>query len=195
MQLQRGVSFPRTWPYACWCMNAVEPCLAAGHQRFNHRVMGVALYADPKAVMDDSHNATESGSLREKILVTLSRLTKRITFDATTQEQWPDTHKYKPELWEASDKIGAFLTEQWNKQTVPVKFYANPNGKFRLRIAQFGGDEERPETDEAKVDLIRSEYERTDSKSSIEDMLAMDKIKGDPALGKSCLFSRAVCPP
>ncbi|MBX3255153.1 MAG: c-type cytochrome [Chitinophagaceae bacterium] len=183
-------------------MNAVEPCLAA----ITTKDSTIALWAlrymhNPKAAdgLIAAYNAAESNSLKEKILVTLSRLyQKESPFDATTW--WstrPDTHGpyYKPESWEASDRIRAFLTEQWNKTNSAGKdFYANLNGKFRLGIAQFGGDEERPETDEAKVDLNKIRNMKGQiGKSSIEDiMLAMDKIKGDPALGKK-LFVQQGC--
>ncbi|MBX2926073.1 MAG: c-type cytochrome [Chitinophagaceae bacterium] len=183
-------------------MNAVEPCLAA----ITTNDSTIALWAlrymhDPRAVdgLIAAYNATGSSSLREKILVTLSRLYEQESpFDATTW--WstrPDTHGpyYKPRQWEASDKIRTFLTEQWNKTNKAGKaFFADLNGKFRLGITQFGGEEPKKEDDEVKVDLDKIRNSKGQiGKSSIEDiMLAMDKIKGDPALGKK-LFVQQGC--
>lgn len=183
-------------------MNAVEPCLAA----ISTRDSTIALWAlrymhDPKAVdgLIAAYNAAGNNALKEKILITLSRLyTREAPFDATTW--WstrPDTHGpyYKPEQWEASGKIKDFLTAQWNKaNATDKKLYADLNGKFRLGITPFGGDEPTQEESEAKVDLEKIRNAKGQiGKSSIEDiMLAMDKIKGDPSIGKK-LFVQQGC--
>jgi putative heme-binding domain-containing protein len=85
---------------------------------------------------------------------------------------------------------------QWNQSNTRGKqFFADLNGKFRLGITRFGGEEELAATnDEVKVDLNKIRHKKGQiGKSSIEDiMLAMDKIKGDPAIGKK-LFSQQGC--
>ncbi|MGN6438618.1 MAG: DUF7133 domain-containing protein [Agriterribacter sp.] len=183
-------------------MNAVEPCIAAIETKDSTIALWALRYMhDAKAVdgLIAAYNNTQSNSLKEKILVTLSRLYERETaFDATTW--WstrPDTHGpyYKPEQWEQSEKIKTFLTEQWTKSNAAGKnMYADLNMKFRLGIQQFGGEEPKEETDEAKVDLNKIRNTKGQiGKSSIEDiMLAMDKIKGDPAIGKK-LFIQQGC--
>jgi putative heme-binding domain-containing protein len=63
-----------------------------------------------------------------------------------------------------------------------------------MEIAEFGGEEIVAAKEETKIDLEKIRNQKGQiGKSSIEDvMLAMDKIKGDPVLGKS-LFTRQGC--
>jgi putative heme-binding domain-containing protein len=111
----------------------------------------------------------------------------------------PDGHGpfYKPTTWAASEMIKSFLEGEWNKSNAAGKqFFADLNGKLRMGIIQFGGEdkEENPEEDEAKVDFEKIKSKKGQiGQSSIEDiMLAMDKIKGDPAIGKN-LFVQQGC--
>ncbi|HEX5027055.1 MAG TPA: c-type cytochrome, partial [Agriterribacter sp.] len=110
----------------------------------------------------------------------------------------PDTHGpyYKPINWAGSDSIKALLVEEWNKSNAAGKqFFADLNGKLRMGITQFGGNDKEEVKDEGpKVDLNKIRNKKGQiGESSIEDiMLAMDKIKGDPANGRR-LFTQQGC--
>jgi putative heme-binding domain-containing protein len=89
------------------------------------------------------------------------------------------------------------LVDQWNKSKsdpASKEFFADLNGKLRLGITQFGGEELLAEEHETKIDLEKIKSKKGQiGQSSIEDiMLAMDKIKGNPAIGKG-LFVQQGC--
>ncbi|MFC0772961.1 DUF7133 domain-containing protein [Terrimonas alba] len=185
-------------------LNAVDECVAA----INSPNSTLALWAlrymyDQKAVegLMAAYNQSPDKELKTKILATLGRLYNRETpYDGSTW--WstrPDGHGpfYKPATWAASGMIKSFLEQEWNKSNAAGKqFFAGLNGKLRMGIAQFGGEdkEENPAEDEAKVDFEKIKSKKGQiGQSSIEDiMLAMDKIKGDPAIGKN-LFVQQGC--
>ncbi len=184
-------------------LNAVDACVAAIGSRNSTLALWALRYMHaPKAVdgLIAAYEKSQDQELKGQIRTTLARLYQK---EAPYDGSWwwstrPDTHGpyYNPTTWEASGKIKAFLIDEWNKSDVEGKDrYALLNGKFRLGISQFGGSEEESKAaHEAKIDLdkIRSRKGQI-GQSSIEDiMLAMDKIKGDPALGKK-LFVQQGC--
>jgi putative heme-binding domain-containing protein len=137
--------------------------------------------------------------LQQKILATLARLYQK---EADYDGSWwwgtrPDTHGpyYKPVTWESSDKINALLMKEWSQSNEAEKeFFADLNGKLRMGISQFGGDDSLVVLEETQVDLEKIKNKKGQiGESSIEDvMLAMAEIKGDPVLGKS-LFVQQGC--
>lgn len=184
-------------------LHAVDECVKAiGTENTTLALWALRYMHDPKAVdgLMTAYQKTQDPELKNNILITLSRLyQKEAPYDGTTW--WstrPDTHGpyYKGVPWEASQKIGNFLVDEWNKSDIAGKdFYAQLNGKFRLGIKQFGGSEaETAAAQEVHIDLdkIRSQKGQI-GQSSIEDiMLALQKIKGNPALGKK-LFVQQGC--
>jgi hypothetical protein len=92
--------------------------------------------------------------------------------------------------------IKSFLEGEWNKSNAAGKqFFADLNGKLRLGITQFGGEdkEENPEEDEAKVDFEKIKSKKGQiGQSSIEDICWRWIEKGDPAIGKN-LFVQQGC--
>lgn len=154
---------------------------------------------DPKAVngLLAAYEKTSDKSLKTNILTTLARLYKE---EAPYDGSWwwstrPDTHGpyYKAITWESSPAIKTFLVKEWNKAT-DKQMYADLNDKLRLEISEFGTNEKIAVKEEVKVDLEKIKNKKGQvGEASIEDvMLAMDKIKGDPALGKT-LFTRQGC--
>src|SRR5690606_5599066 len=165
-------------------MNAVDACVAAvGSPNSTLALWALRYMHDAKAVdgLIAAYGRLQDETLKDQILTTLARLYKT---EAPYDGSWwwstrPDTHGpyYKPIAWAASDKINAFLTEEWNKSDAAEKaFFADLNGKLRMGISRFGGDEELIVAKEDKVDLNKIRNTKGQiGKSSIEDiMLAMD---------------------
>ena len=154
---------------------------------------------DPKAVnglLTAYQKASDEG-LKTQILTTLARLYKE---EAPYDGSWwwstrPDTHGpyYKAITWESSPAIKNFLVKEWNKAS-DKQMYTDLNDKLRMEIPEFGTNEKVAVKEEVKVDLDKIKNKKGQvGEASIEDvMLAMDKIKGDPALGKT-LFTRQGC--
>lgn len=183
-------------------LNAVDACVAAiGSQNSTLALWALRYMHDQKAVdgLIAAYGKLQDEALKAQILTTLGRVYKT---EAPYDGSWwwstrPDTHGpyYKPITWAASDKINAFLTEEWSKSDAAGKaLFATLNGKLRMGITQFGGEEETESVHEAKIDLNKIRNQKGQiGKSSIEDiMLAMDKIKGNAATGKK-LFVQQGC--
>ena len=179
-------------------LNAVDACVAAiGTKDSTLALWALRYMHDPKAVdgLIAAYRKSGDAALKSQILSTLARLYQMETpYDGTWW--WstrPDSHGpyYKPMTWASSDTIKSLLIAEWNRSDGAGKrFFADLNGKLRLGITQFGGNEELVVKDETKVDLdkIRNKKGQIGS-SSIEDiMLAMDKIKGNPDSGKVFFF-------
>lgn len=79
------------------------------------------------------------------------------------------------------------MTEWQQSDNAEREFFADLNGKMRLGIQEFGGEEAPLVVEDAKVDLEKIKNKKGQiGESSIEDvMLAMAEIKGDPVAGKS----------
>jgi putative heme-binding domain-containing protein len=183
-------------------LNAVDACVAAiGSENSTIALWALRYMHDPKAVsgLMNAYKTSPDDTLKKQIITTLARIYKK---EADYDGSWwwstrPDTHGpyYKAVTWESSPGIREFLMEQFNKSDDAGKeFYADLNGRNRLEITEFGGEEVVAVKEEVKVDLnkIRNKKGQV-GESSIEDvMLAMAKINGDPALGKT-LFTKQGC--
>jgi putative heme-binding domain-containing protein len=155
---------------------------------------------DPKAVngLIAAYKNTQDETLKKQILTTVARLYMQ---EAPYDGSWwwstrPDTHGpyYKGITWEASPAIKTLLVAEVEKSS-DKQFFKDLNSRLRLNIPELGTDEPVVAAkEEVKVDLekIRNKKGQV-GESSIEDvMLAMDKIQGDPALGKT-LFTNQGC--
>jgi len=183
-------------------LNAVDACVnAIGTENSTIALWALRYMHDPKAVngLIAAFKQSKDEALKKQILVTLSRLYKK---EADYDGSWwwstrPDSHGpyYKAITWESSPAIKAILTEEFNKSDAAGKqFFADLNSRHRMEITEFGGDEVIAAKEEVKVDLdkIRNKKGQV-GEASIEDvMLAMAKINGDPALGKT-LFTKQGC--
>ena len=185
-------------------LNAVDACVnALNTQNATLALWTMRYLHDPKAVdgLITAYQQVKDEKLKKEILTTISRLYKK---EAPYDGSWwwstrPDTHGpyYKGIVWEASPAIEKFLKAEWNKADASGKqLYADLNGRHRMGIAEFGGEDTATTADAevVKVDLDKIRNQKGQiGKSSIEDvMLAMAKIKGDAALGKG-LFARQGC--
>jgi putative heme-binding domain-containing protein len=183
-------------------LQAVDACVnAIGTANSTIALWALRYLHTPKAVdgLIAAYHKSQNAELKKQILTTVSRLYKK---EAPYDGSWwwstrPDTHGpyYKGITWESSPQIRDFLMAEWNKATGADKeYFADLNGRHRMEIAEFGGEEIVAAKEETKIDLEKIRNQKGQiGKSSIEDvMLAMDKIKGDPVLGKS-LFSRQGC--
>src|SRR5690606_8737504 len=134
-------------------LNAVEHTVAAISKNPALALWALRYMHNPKAVdrlitayQEAKANETDNQALQQKILATLARLyQKEADYDAS----WcwgtrPDTHGpyYRPVTWESSDRIKEVLMTEW-QQSNPVEreFFADLNGKMRLGIQEFGGEE------------------------------------------------------
>lgn len=177
------------------CINAIgtgQSTLALWALRYMH---------DPKAVdgLIAAFNKTDNKELRKNIIFTLARIYhKEAPYDGTWW--WgtrPDTHGpyYKGIPWEATGKIKDFFLQLAKGKDFDHTFFKDLNEKFRLKIKQFGGEgEELPADAKSDVNLSGIIAKKGEvGKHSIEDvLLALQKIKGDPQLGKK-LFSQQGC--
>ena len=180
-------------------LNAVEQTLAAVSKNPDLALWAMRYMHDGKAVdgliaayQEAKDNETDNQALQQKILATLARLYQQ---EADYDASWwwgtrPDTHGpyYRPVTWESSDKIKDLLMTEWRQSNnAEREFFADLNGKMRLGIQEFGGEEAPLVVEDAKVDLEKIKNKKGQiGESSIEDvMLAMAEIKGDPIAGKS----------
>lgn len=184
-------------------LNAVDACVAAiGTPNTTLALWALRYMHDTKAVdgLIAAYHNTEDTTIKTQILTTLGRLYQK---EAPYDGSWwwgtrPDTHGpyYKPVQWEGSEKVKAFLIEVWkNSDQAGKAFFAGINGKLRMGIGAFGGEDvQTAAVEEAKIDLNKIRNQKGQiGKSSIEDiMLAMDKIKGDASIGKK-LFIQQGC--
>jgi putative heme-binding domain-containing protein len=183
-------------------LNAVDACVNAIPTPNGTLALWALRYMhDPKAVngLIAAYKKSKDVNLKNQILITLSRLyTKEAPYEGLTW--WstrPDSHGpyYKGVEWESSPAIKTLLTEEWNKaDAAGTEFFADLNGRHRMGIAEFGGEDAVAVNGETKVDLNKIKNKKGQvGDASIEDvMLAMAKTKGDPALGKT-LFTRQGC--
>ena len=184
-------------------LDAVDAAIAAiGTENSKLALWALRYMHHPDAVdgLIAAYQQSEDEGLKEEILSTLSRLYKK---EAPYDGSWwwstrPDTHGpyYKAIVWESSPKIEKFLKEEWNKAGASEKqLFADLNGRHRMGITEFGGEENLVVAEEeVTVDLEKIKNQKGQiGKASIEDvMLAMAEIKGDPIKGKA-LFSQQGC--
>jgi putative heme-binding domain-containing protein len=181
-------------------LNAVDACVkAVGTENSTIALWALRYMHDPKAVdgLILAYGKTSDKALKDQILTTLGRIYKK---EADYDGSWwwstrPDTHGpyYKAIEWESSPKVKEFLMKEWSNAS-DKQFFADLNGRNRMGITEFGGEEVAAAKEEVKVDLekIRNKKGQV-GESSIEDvMLAIAKIQGDPATGKK-LFTKQGC--
>lgn len=181
-------------------LNAVDACV----QALNSPNATLALWAlrymhTPEAVngLISAYGQAKDATVKNQLLTTLARLYKE---EAPYDASWwwstrPDTHGpyYKSVVWASSPAIKNLLVSEWQKAS-DKQFFTDLNSRLRLDIAEFGVDEPVVAQQENKVDLekIRSKKGQV-GEASIEDvMLAMAKLPGDAALGKT-LFTQQGC--
>jgi hypothetical protein len=183
-------------------INAVDACVKAiGTENSTIALWALRHMHDPKAVsgLIAAYGQAKDEALKKQILTTLGRLYKE---EAPYDGSWwwstrPDTHGpyYKAITWGSSDAIKTFLMQEWNKTDAAGKqFYADLNGRQRMGIDEFGGEEIVVEKQELRIDLSKIQNKKGQiGENSIEDvMLAIAKIEGNPALGKT-LFTKQGC--
>ena len=185
-------------------LEAVDACVEAIQGENADLALWALRYMhDAKAVTSliAAYEGTQNEKRKTQILTTLSRLYQK---EAPYDGSWwwstrPDTHGpyYKTITWEASEEIRDFLLKVWTGAGAGKKqFFADLNGKFRMGISEFGG-EEKVEIAKAKEPEVNFEKiknkEGQIGKSAIEDIiLAVNEIKGDAILGEK-LFTRQGC--
>lgn len=182
-------------------LHAVDACVAAiGTGNSTIALWALRYMHDPKAAngLITAYKKSKDEVLKKEIITTLARIYKK---EADYDGSWwwstrPDTHGpyYKAIVWESSPIIKTTLMQEWKKPNADKPFFADLNGRLRMGITEFGGEEAVAAKEEVKVDLnkIRNKKGQV-GESSIEDvMLAMAKIKGDPAVGKK-LFIQQGC--
>lgn len=158
---------------------------------------------DPKAVtgLISAYQLSKDAKLKQQIITTLARLYKKEdTYDASWW--WgtrPDSHGpyYKGVTWEASPVIEKFLLKESLKTGPAGKaFYRDLDARNRMDIPAFAAEKKAAAAPvkETKVDLEKIKSKKGQvGKSSIEDvLLAVNKLKGDPAVGKK-LFTQQGC--
>lgn len=183
-------------------LKAVDACIAAiGTEQSDLALWALRYLHDEKAVdgLIAAFEATNSSVLRQQILTTLARLYQK---EASYDGSWwwstrPDTHGpyYKTEKWAASSKIELFLRRQWKQANASDKaFFSDLNGRHRMGISVFGGNEDIPALQNSDINLGRIANKKGQiGRSSIEDiMLAIEDLRGDPAEGKK-LFTQQGC--
>ncbi|MBO9729593.1 MAG: c-type cytochrome [Chitinophaga sp.] len=185
-------------------MHAVDAAVAA----INTENSTLALWAlrymhDTKAVngLISAYATAKNEKVKKQILVTLARLYKKEdTYDASWW--WgtrPDSHGpyYKDVTWEGSPAIEKFLKATSLKAgPTGLAFYRELDARNRMNIPAFAAEKKpaAPVAKEPKVDLEKIKSKKGQvGKSSIEDvLLAVNKLKGDPAKGK-ILFTQQGC--
>ena len=170
-------------------LNAVDACLTAldSNQR-RGALWALRLMHEPAAVDGLLEKFASSGDagFKDQILVTLSRLyTREAPYDGSwwwgTQ---PDTRGpyYKPETWEKSAEIEKIFRTAFESSDDAGKARITALSNLNRMSLEGIGD----------VEKIQGSKEKTIGKISIENvMLALDKMKGNPAKGGEILKTQA----
>ncbi|HEV7349434.1 DUF7133 domain-containing protein [Telluribacter sp.] len=182
-------------------LNAVDESVKAiGTKNSRLALWALRYMHDPKAVdgLINAYKVAQDDNLKKQILTTVARLYKQ---EAPYDGSWwwstrPDTHGpyYKGITWESSPAIKNLLVAEVASAT-DKQFFKDLNSRQRLEIPELGTDEPVVAAkEEVKVDLEKIKTKKGQvGESSIEDvMLAMDKIQGDPTLGRK-LFTNQGC--
>ena len=183
-------------------LNAVEACVnAVGGENSDLALWALRYMHDQQAVdgLIAAYESSDSPELKSKILTTLSRIYHK---EAPYDGSWwwstrPDTHGpyYKTAKWEGSERISQFLKAEWEKSDANGKaLFADLNGRLRMGIDQFGGEEEMIAQEDSKINLGNISNKKGQvGRASIEDvMLAVADIKGNPMNGAQ-LFTQQGC--
>lgn len=183
-------------------LQAVDACVAAIDSDQSALALWALKYMHDRRAVEGliaAFQATQSEDLQAKITTTLSRIYQK---EAPYDGSWwwstrPDTHGpyYKGINWEGSERIANFLREQWKKTPVSERgFFADLNGKHRMGIKEFGGEEDLIAEQNSEIHLGRISNKKGQvARASIEDvMLAIADIKGEAEAGKK-LFVKQGC--
>ena len=181
-------------------LNAVDACVQAIGSSNATLALWALRYMHTQEAADGlikAYQQAKDETLKKQILITLARLYKK---EAPYDASWwwstrPDTHGpyYKAIEWESSPAIRKVLVSEW-QQSQNKEFFTDLNSRLRLEISEFGVETPVIIQEDAKVDLdkIRSKKGQVGA-ASIEDvMLAIAKLPGDAALGKT-LFIQQGC--
>ncbi|QJW89464.1 c-type cytochrome [Spirosoma taeanense] len=181
-------------------LNAVDACVQAIDGPNPQLALWALRYMHSSAAVDGLMKAYQKATdktFKNQVLTTLARLYKQ---EAPYDASWwwstrPDTHGpyYKAIEWESSPAIRTMLVGEW-QQAGDKQFFTDLNSRLRLEIPEFGVETPVVVQEDNKVDLekIRSKKGQVGA-ASIEDvMLAIGKLPGDAALGKT-LFTQQGC--
>ncbi len=183
-------------------LDAIEACLeAVGTSGQDLALWALSYMHDTRSVngLLARLEGTE-GSQRRAILTTLARLYHR---EAAYEGDWwwstrPDTRGpfYKPETWEASDRVSHALKSELVSADEDTKmFLARLNDRMRMNIDELGSliaVEETAETPTVDLAKIRARKGAVGT-TPIEDVvLSLDKIEGNAKQGEK-LFTQQGC--
>ncbi|GAB4025481.1 DUF7133 domain-containing protein [Spirosoma koreense] len=195
-----AIILPHLAVQALVSLDAVDACLKAiGTPQSTLALWTLRYMHDPKAAMGlmTAYRNTTDAVLKKQILSTLSRIYQKEA-DYDGQRWWstrPDTHgPYNVTAqWASSPAIRSFLIEE-AKKTGDKAFFRDLNSRYRMEITELGEDESVVAKEEPKVDLEKIRNKKGQiGESSIEDvMLAIAKLPGEAALGKT-LFTQQGC--
>ncbi|MGE9267436.1 MAG: NPCBM/NEW2 domain-containing protein [Verrucomicrobiales bacterium] len=167
----------------------VEALLAAIDSQSRDGALRALQHLHQPAVVDGliaKFQSAGDSELKNKILLALARLYTR---EAPYDGSWwwstrPDTRGpyYNPIMWEKSGAIEALFRQEWDAAAQEQRDYlAHLATKHRMNLAGIGLVEKDEKDQEPKV-----------GEMSIEDvMLALDKLKGDPAAGGKLMKTQA----
>lgn len=198
-----AIVLPHLAVQALVSLHAVDAAVAG----INSKNASLALWTlrymhDQKAVngLMNAYQQSKDEKLKKQILVTLARLYKKE--DAYDASWWwgtrPDAHGpyYKAVLWEGSPAIEKFLKKEALKAPARKQYFRDLDARNRMDIAAFAPEKkaEAVASKEPTIDLEKIKSKKGQvGKSSIEDiLLAVNKLKGDPAKGK-LLFNSQGC--
>jgi putative heme-binding domain-containing protein len=184
-----AVIIPHLAVHSLVSLKAIDDCLAAidGPSR-DGALRALHLMHAPTTVdgLLSKHASAADPVLKNKILTTLARLyTKEAPYDGSwwwsTQ---PDTRGpyYKPMRWEKSADIEKRFRDVWATADATQKaFITALANKHRMNLEGIG-----------EVEKTGGKKEKTIGEDSIENvMLALDKLKGDPAKGRELMKTQA----
>ncbi len=187
---------------ALLALNATDACLnAVGTENATLALWVLRYVHDQKAVSSliTAYQKSNDQNLKTAIINTLARTYK--TEAPYTAETWwstrPDGHGpyYDAVEWAGSAAIRQFMLAEAGKSgTAGKTFFIDLNEKYQMEIPEFSVEEKPVAKVEDKIDLEKIRNKKGQiGESSIEDiMLAMAKIKGNPALGKG-IFTKQGC--
>lgn len=184
-----AVIIPHLAVHSLVSLKAVDDSLAAVEGASRDGALRALHHMHDPAVVDGllaKHAAATDPELKNKILTALARLYTR---EAAYDGSWwwgtkPDTRGpyYKPIRWGKSADIEKRFREVWAAADTDQKaFLTDLANKHRMNLEGIG-----------EVEKTGGKKEKTIGEISIEDiMLALDKLKGDPAKGREIMKTQA----
>ncbi len=184
-----AVIIPHLAVHSLVTLKAIDDCLAAIDSPSRDGALRALHLMHAPTTVDgllSKHASAPDPVLKNKILTTLARLyTKEAPYDGSwwwgTQ---PDTRGpyYKPMRWEKSADIEKRFRDVWATADATQKaFITALANKHRMNLEGIG-----------EVEKTGGKKEKTIGEDSIENvMLALDKLKGDPAKGRELMKTQA----